>query len=566
MTAMARRRAAMAALLFLVAAGLRVPLLRGGSLWADEVFSLAIATGHSLEHPAAQADPALGDFIESRGPLPAQAWGRYLGAAPGSDGPSRIIRAVLLSDTSPPLYYVLLGMWIGALGPSDFALRLFSVCWAVLTVPLLWLLARRLGGTRAAVASVLLYAFAPTGLYYSGEGRMYSLLWCLATSFVWLTVRLHDRGAGPVRLALWTGCAAAGFLTHYFFAFVWVAGLLWLLVHPGRLGRRWASVGASVTVLLILPWYLRVPEILSRWRVTGDWLAGSISLRDAITNPLKLAWSLLSGRGLWGGWLPANRVAQGAFALLLLAACLRYGRAMFRPATRVAWAWLAAAALGPVVFDLLRGSAASGITRYALDGLPAAMLLAGVALSRLPRTLGAGLTLLILLAWSPGVWDVLAHGSEYRTVSRRTAAAAARWAGPSDLVLVHSIPSGMLGVARYLPPAVPVAAWVGQLEQRRVPEDIEALAAGRRRIVFVRIHDVGAPTTELDWLREHGRMVGEAAMEGSTVIAFELPGESGYAPPRTSSRQSPTNRLSANASREGVPTASADSLRNSDLE
>ena len=33
-------------------------------LWVDELFSLAIATGHSLEHPAAAAKPALGDFVE----------------------------------------------------------------------------------------------------------------------------------------------------------------------------------------------------------------------------------------------------------------------------------------------------------------------------------------------------------------------------------------------------------------------------------------------------------------------------------------------------------------------
>ena len=38
-------------------------------MWADEIFSLAMATGHSLEHPAVEANPALGDFME---PGPAQ--------------------------------------------------------------------------------------------------------------------------------------------------------------------------------------------------------------------------------------------------------------------------------------------------------------------------------------------------------------------------------------------------------------------------------------------------------------------------------------------------------------
>jgi hypothetical protein len=55
-------------LLCITAALLRVALAVQPGLWADEIFSLAMATGHSLEHPAADADPSLGDFVE-----PAQA-------------------------------------------------------------------------------------------------------------------------------------------------------------------------------------------------------------------------------------------------------------------------------------------------------------------------------------------------------------------------------------------------------------------------------------------------------------------------------------------------------------
>jgi hypothetical protein len=187
----------------------------------------------------------------------------------------------------------------------------------------------------------------------------------------------------------------------------------------------------------------------------------------------------------------------------------------------VAWHWLAAACIGPVLFDLLRDTSASALTRYALAGLPAAMLLAGLMLSRLGPGVSAGLVALILLAWTPGIWAVLTQASRYRQAYRDTARTAGRCAGPSDLVIVHSIPSGVLGVARYLPLDVPVAAWVGQLGQRRVPDDVRQLIAGRRRVVLARIHDVGAPAPEQDWLREHARLVGEATGESSTVLCFE---------------------------------------------
>jgi 4-amino-4-deoxy-L-arabinose transferase-like glycosyltransferase len=518
----ARRRRALLILLSALVLALRLPLLGGPGLWADESFSLAMATGHSLEHRAADADPAMGDFEEHQGAMPAGAWGRYLHHDTPPAGVRRITRAVFISDTSPPLYYVLLGGWIRGLGASDVALRLFSVLWAVLTVPLLWLLACRLGGTSAAIPAVLLYALAPTGLYYSGEGRMYSLLWCLALAFTWLTLRLHDRGTAPGRLASWSLCGAAGLLTHYFFAFVWLGCLLWLLRYPGRARRAWLGAAASTTLLLAAPWYVRVPESFGHWRVTGDWLAGHITGREALTNPPKLAWSLASGRGLWGGSRPANRLAQLLFVVVLLAPLFRHRRAFLRPRARLVWIWLAAVSLGPVVVDLLKGSSTSAITRYALAGLPAAMLLAGLALSRLRRGLSTLLVTLILVTWLPGVLAVLTHASQYRREYFDAARTAARWAGPADLVIIHSIPSGVLGVARYLPPAVPVAAWVGQLDQRRVPEDVSALVAGRRRVVFVRIHDVGAPAPEEDWLRAHARLIGEGTSEGPSVLAFEM--------------------------------------------
>lgn len=46
-------------LLIAVAVLLRLSLADERALEVDDVFSLAMATGHSLEHPAAEADPTL---------------------------------------------------------------------------------------------------------------------------------------------------------------------------------------------------------------------------------------------------------------------------------------------------------------------------------------------------------------------------------------------------------------------------------------------------------------------------------------------------------------------------
>src|SRR5437879_11057101 len=138
---------------------LRVLLALHPGLWADEVFSLAMATGHSLEHPANAANPALGDYVEPPDPTPPSVFRRYLEHDELPAGPSRVIRAVVLSDTSPPLYYLLLIMWSRLLGTTDAVLRLFSAVCALACFTLLWSVVIDLGGRRTACAACVCFTF-----------------------------------------------------------------------------------------------------------------------------------------------------------------------------------------------------------------------------------------------------------------------------------------------------------------------------------------------------------------------------------------------------------------------
>src|SRR5439155_12750516 len=171
---------------FILAALLRIGVAERSALWGDEVFSLAMATGHSLEHPAAVADPARGDFVEPDHPVPAEEFQRYLKHDEPPAGPARVIRAVLLSDTSPPFYYLLLYCWTLIFGTSDIVLRLFSIACSLACLPILAGIARRTGGPGAVLPVCILFAFSPLGIYYSTEGCMYSLLWLCVLATMWV--------------------------------------------------------------------------------------------------------------------------------------------------------------------------------------------------------------------------------------------------------------------------------------------------------------------------------------------------------------------------------------------
>ncbi len=512
---------------------LRVVLVLRPGLWVDEIFSLAIATGHGLEHPAAQAVPELGDWVEPAEPLPAAAYRRFLEHEAPPAGPARVVRATLRSDTNPPLYYLILDLWMRAAGTSDAALRSLSALFALACLPLVFQLGRRLGGRRAAWIASVLFALSPRALYYSAEGRMYSLTWLLALALAELSRRIARRPSAPL-LGLFGLVAAAALLTHYFLAFVVAACLGWLLLHARAGSRRRIALATTLTSLLAAPWYLRLPESLAAWRITAGWLDGTLSALEILGAPALLAWSFVGGYGTWGGSKLADALLALLFAALLAYNLRRGARRLLAPSRQLVLAWALASCLGPLAFDLWQGTKASLMARYALPGLPAGILLAALLVARLPRRLAPVALALLLLAWIPGwrgVFSAQARPSQpFPEIARRLDA----WGAGSELVIVHSIPSGVLGVSRYVDPQTPIASWVPQLGTRRAPDDLHEWLTGRCRAALVKIHDLGEPSPAEAWLAANAKLERrDAIVRGTEILYFALAGTNGVKCPRS---------------------------------
>jgi 4-amino-4-deoxy-L-arabinose transferase-like glycosyltransferase len=136
-------------------------------------------------------------------------------------------------DIHPPGYYLLLHLWLGVAGKSQFALAFFSVIFGMLLIPLTYLLTRCLVNQTAAVWVVFILAASPYHIWYSQEVRMYTLgatlgLMAAYCAFQALTVI-------PRRLyRYWLGylCAGAfGLYVLYYFAFLLIALNLFLLAY-----------------------------------------------------------------------------------------------------------------------------------------------------------------------------------------------------------------------------------------------------------------------------------------------------------------------------------------------
>jgi hypothetical protein len=184
------------------------------------------------------------------------------------------------------------------------------------------------------------------------------------------------------------------------------------------------------------------------------------------------------------------------------------------------WLWFIAACAGPFAFDFLQRTYTVAVPRYAAAALPAAYLLAAVGLACL-RPPARFITLsLIIFAWSPNLVSIYQGISRGGEPLREVARAVSSDGGPSELILAHSIPSGVLGIARYVNGSAAFASWVGQLGERQVPDSIRALVAGRTRIRFVRVHEVRQPAPEEDWLRENAEVLSDMRLGSAVVVDF----------------------------------------------
>lgn len=169
-------------------------------------------------------------------------------------------------DLHPPLYHLLLAAWTALFGAEPFVARALSAFLGATTVPLLYLVVRRLAGAPAGVFSAWLLAVSPLHIFYSQEARMYSLVPFLATlsmlAFLWLlSAPANSRARAATAYALTT---AAGLWAYYYVGLLVIAQnlhfiALWL---RKRDGLRWWLGAQGGTAFAFAGWGIVVANMV----------------------------------------------------------------------------------------------------------------------------------------------------------------------------------------------------------------------------------------------------------------------------------------------------------------
>ena len=153
------------------------------------------------------------------------------------------------TDVHPPLSY-LISFFTGKLiGFSEFSLRLPSVLFGIITVFMIFKLAKLLKLKNPVLPAVLL-ATSGLHLYYSQEGRMYSL----ATFLVVLSVYYLVKGlTKPKNLILFSLITLLSFYTHYYTFFMIPVYLLINFISKTKHKLK-PTLALVVSLLSFMPW------------------------------------------------------------------------------------------------------------------------------------------------------------------------------------------------------------------------------------------------------------------------------------------------------------------------
>lgn len=158
-----------------------------------------------------------------------------------------MLHDIARTESTPPLYYVLLWVWVRLFGTTADALRSLSACFGVLAVVVLYFAARARLSRGAALVVGALAATNPMLIWYSQETRAYAVVTFFLASSLYFMLRVQDGGGGP--LAGWSAAACLALASHYFAVFALVpeaAYLLYLYRH-----RLWPALVALVAPLAV---------------------------------------------------------------------------------------------------------------------------------------------------------------------------------------------------------------------------------------------------------------------------------------------------------------------------
>lgn len=162
----------------------------------------------------------------------------------------------ITGDFQPPLYYLILHLYMKLGITSEWFLRIPSVILGLLTIMIVYKLTKELVNKKVALIASLLLSTSQFHIYYSQELRMYSLLAFLSTLSMWAFFKK--------RFLILAVTNIFGLYTNYMFGLIFIPQLVWMYHSYKNNWRKWL-ISLSISFICFLPW---LPIFLKQWETS----------------------------------------------------------------------------------------------------------------------------------------------------------------------------------------------------------------------------------------------------------------------------------------------------------
>jgi hypothetical protein len=336
------------AIMLAVGAAIRVDKIASQSQWLDEYWAVYLATGR-------------GNLIFN---LP---YDQLLTTAPacGFSGAPSIwhIWTGITGVTHPPLYYLTLRAWIDLFGDGDFATRMLSTVFSLGTILLMFDVVRRsTRSTGAALAAATMMALAPAQIDFSQTTRPYTMVLFLALIAADLLFLIETKGFSPSRIVALTIAFIALAMTHYFTVGAFIAMAAYTLLQFRGKPRKAIILSFAIALVVVLgawgPMFWKARGLVA---LDGYVHGKGIGIYRSFFN---LPRRLLLDMSLETGFLTLWAFA----AVVFYSPPMRWKR---HPSLLLWWLWVICVPGFLLIWDSIRGTHFTTVTRYVLLASPA---------------------------------------------------------------------------------------------------------------------------------------------------------------------------------------------------
>jgi uncharacterized membrane protein len=155
----------------------------------------------------------------------------------------------------PPLYYLIVNLWLGLFGVSEHTVRFPSVIFSSLTIILIYKLGVELFTKRIGITAALLLAVSPFSLIYAQYAKMYALFWFLVSaSFLYFFRFLKDGQRSS--FVSYIMCSILSCYTLYTgFLLLAAQSCIFMLWAEKSRWKKW-FLGQMAIIAVCLPWLI----------------------------------------------------------------------------------------------------------------------------------------------------------------------------------------------------------------------------------------------------------------------------------------------------------------------